>query len=119
MSARRRTSRRRLQRLDLLGLQAFLALGHHEADLLAFLQRLETAAFDRAKMHEHVLATFLADEAEALGVIEPFHGSGFTIRHGLLLATMGMPPPNWRRLDLISREPTGHYRWPGWRVKRL
>jgi hypothetical protein len=39
-------------------------------------------------MHEHVLATFLADEAEALGVIEPFHGSGFTIRHGLLLATM-------------------------------
>src|SRR5690348_10541216 len=113
MSARRRTSRRRLQRLDLLGLQAFLALGHHEADLLAFLQRLETAAFDRAKMHEHVLATFLADEAEALGVIEPFDGSGFTIRHGLLLATLGMPSPHWRRFELICRESKRMERWAG------
>jgi hypothetical protein len=58
-------------------------------------------------MHEHVLATFLADEAEALGVIEPFHGSGFTIRHGLLLATMEMPSPQRRQLELICRGASG------------
>ncbi len=35
-------------------LQAFLALDDLEADFLAFLQRTESGAADRAKMHEHV-----------------------------------------------------------------
>src|SRR5581483_4036735 len=64
--------------LDLIGLQALRALGRHEADLLAFLQRLEAGALDRAEMHEQVVTAFLADEAEALGIVEPFDGSGFT-----------------------------------------
>jgi hypothetical protein len=30
-------------------------------------------------MHEQVFAAFLADEAKALGIIEPFDGSGLSI----------------------------------------
>src|SRR5690606_1657564 len=71
----------RLQRLDLVGLQALLALHDEEGDLLAFLQRLEAGALDRAEMHEQVGAALRGDEAEALGVVEPLDGTGLTIGH--------------------------------------
>src|SRR3546814_110607 len=71
--------------LHFVGLQALLALHDLERDLLAFLQRLEAAALDRAEMDEQVLAAFRGDEAEALGVVEPLDGTGLTIGHDVLL----------------------------------
>ena len=64
-----------------IGLQAFLALDHGKADLLAFLEALETLALDGAEVHKHILAIFAADEAETLGVIEPLYGTVFAICH--------------------------------------
>src|SRR3546814_16288864 len=71
--------------LHFVGLQALLALHDLARDLLAFLQRLEAAALDRAEMDEQVLAAFRGDEAEALGVVEPLAGPGLPIGHDLLL----------------------------------
>src|SRR5690349_18709023 len=71
-------------RRDLVGLQAFLALHDLEADLLAFLQALEARATDGTEMHEDVGATLPADEAKALGVVEPLDGTDLTIRHDTL-----------------------------------
>src|SRR4249919_1857911 len=70
-----------LHSLDFVRLQALLALHDLERDLLAFLQRLEAAALDRAEMHEQVRAALRGDEAEALGIVEPLYGSSLTIRH--------------------------------------
>src|SRR3954467_5559588 len=47
------------------------------ADLRALGERLEAAALDRAVVDEQVLARLVGrDEAEALVVVEPLHGSG-------------------------------------------
>src|SRR5687767_1726372 len=70
-----------LGRLHLVGLQALRALDHHEANLLAFLQRLEAGALDGAEVHEEVFTAFTADEAKALRIVEPLHGTRLTIRH--------------------------------------
>ena len=70
-----------LHRLDFVGLQALLALHDLERDALAFLQRLEAAALDRAEVHEQVGAGLRRDEAKALGVVEPLDGTGLTILH--------------------------------------
>src|SRR3970282_2402644 len=72
---------------DCVSLQALLALGDGEADLLAFLQALEALGLDGAEVNKHVLAILTADEAEALGIVEPLDGTGFTVRHNLLLGT--------------------------------
>src|SRR3546814_18111349 len=64
---------------------ALLALHDLERGLLAFLQRLEAAALDRAEMDEQVLAAFRGDEAEALGVVEPLDGTGLTIGPDVLI----------------------------------
>ena len=69
------------KRLDCVGLQAFLALDDSEADLLSFFQAFEALALDGAEMHEYILAIFAADEAKALGVVEPLHGTVFAICH--------------------------------------
>src|SRR5690606_32306344 len=82
--------RDRLERLDLVRLQALLALDDLEGNLLAFLQRLEAGALDGTEMHEQVRAALRGDEAEALGVVEPLDGTGLTIRHVLLLETFGV-----------------------------
>jgi hypothetical protein len=70
-----------LGRNHFVGLQALLALHYLEADLLAFLQALEAVALNRAEMHENIRAIVTADEAETLGVVEPFDGTDLTIRH--------------------------------------
>src|SRR5690242_15488556 len=70
-----------LGRLHLVGLQTLRALDDVEGNLLAFLQGLESGADDRAEMHEHVFTVFAADETEALGIVEPLHGAGLTLRH--------------------------------------
>src|SRR6185312_6630837 len=67
--------------LHFLGLQALRALGDHEGDTLAFLQRLEAVALDRAEMHEQVFTAFRRDEAEALGIVEPLDRTALTFRH--------------------------------------
>src|SRR5690348_12272570 len=74
-----------LQRLHGVGLKALLALDDGEGHLLAFLQALEARALDRTEVDEHVLAVLAADEAEALGIVEPLDGTGFTVRHDFLL----------------------------------
>src|SRR5262249_11193159 len=60
---------------DVAGLQALRPLHDLELDALAFGERLETFSLDRGEMHEHVLATLLRDETEALRVVEPLHGT--------------------------------------------
>src|SRR6266700_262017 len=66
-----------LQLHDVLRRGAFLGLHDFELHALAFGQRLEPFTLDRGVMHEAVLAAVLGrDEAEALGVVEPLHGTG-------------------------------------------
>src|SRR4029079_8588129 len=74
-------SARASDHLDLIGLHALLALHGDERHALAFLKRLEAGALDRAEVHEKVRAALGGDEAKALGIVEPFDGSGLTIRH--------------------------------------
>src|SRR3954462_13247146 len=66
-----------LQRGDVDGLRALVAglgvVGH----LRALSQRLEAAGVDAGVVDEEVLAALVrGDEAEALVVVEPLHGSG-------------------------------------------
>src|SRR5205085_6860810 len=66
-----------LQRLYVRGVGAFRPDLGVIADLRALGQRLEAAAGDGAVVHEQVLALIVRrDEAEALLVAEPLHGSG-------------------------------------------
>src|SRR5918999_1560234 len=70
---------RPLQRLDVGRRRAFLPLRHVERDLLAVFQRFEARSLDRAVMGKEILAAVIRrDEAEALRVVEPLHG---TCRH--------------------------------------
>src|SRR5687768_15347999 len=65
-----------LDGLNVRGLLALRALRHFEADLLAFLERLESAHLDCGKMREQVFAAVIRrDEAVAFRVIKPFHGT--------------------------------------------
>src|SRR5918999_1367124 len=67
---------RPLQRLDVGRRRAFLPLRHVERDLLAVFQRLEARTLDRAVMGKEILAAVIRrDEAEALRVVEPLHGT--------------------------------------------
>ena len=56
------------------------SIGNHvEGDLLSFVEPVHPCAFDRADVHEDVLAAVIRlDEAESFLAIEPFHGS---LRH--------------------------------------
>src|SRR5689334_9198651 len=69
--------RRYLDGLDVGRRGTLRALLGLEAHLRALGERPEAAALDRAVMYEHVLAGVIRrDEAEALVVGEPLHGSG-------------------------------------------
>src|SRR5437867_3125703 len=66
-----------LQLHDVLRRRALLGLHDLELHALAFGQRLESFSLNRGVVHEAVLAAVLGrDEPEALGVIEPLHGTG-------------------------------------------
>ena len=54
-----------------VSLQAFLALGHGELDLLPFEQGAMAFATDRTEMYEHVRAALALNKAITLGIIEP------------------------------------------------
>ena len=61
-----------------------MALSDSELNFLAFSERLESVASDCAEMGKYVRTRFLLDEAEALGIVEPFDGSG-SCRHDIFL----------------------------------
>src|SRR5438309_870496 len=64
-------------RADVLRLQALRALHDLELDLLAFRERAEPLRLDGGVVAEDVsAAVVLGDEAEALRIIEPLHGTG-------------------------------------------
>src|SRR5437870_12819551 len=67
----------RLDRSDVLGLEPLGALHHVELHCLAFLQAAKAACLDGRKMHENIVARLAADEAEAFGIVKPFHCSLF------------------------------------------
>src|SRR5438093_5974285 len=66
-----------LEHLHVLCLKALGAFHDVELYPLTFLQATETVAADGREMHENVFASLTADEAEALGVVKPFHCSLF------------------------------------------
>src|SRR5688572_19434249 len=69
---------------DVLRGRALSALHHVELDLVTLGQGLEALSRDRRVMNEAILlSTLRSDEAEALGIVEPLHGSSRT--HYLLL----------------------------------
>src|SRR5256885_2164172 len=72
---------------DVGGLRPLLALGHLELHPLVLGECLEAGALDLAEVDEQVLAAAVrGDEAEALLLVEPLHGSGLG-RHVVSLST--------------------------------
>src|SRR3954447_4437292 len=70
------------QQGDVAGLGTFRALLDLVLDLGAFGEALEALTGDRAEVHEDVVAAVgLRDEAVALRVVEPLHGSGCHVFH--------------------------------------
>src|SRR5215217_513313 len=68
---------RGLDRANVLSLQALGAPGDIELHLLAFGQGAEAVRLDGRVVAEQVLApAVLGDEAEALRIVEPLHGTG-------------------------------------------
>jgi hypothetical protein len=59
------------------GLAGILSIGNNvESDLLSLVEGTHASAFDRADVHEDILAAIIRlNEAEAFLVIEPLHGS--------------------------------------------
>src|SRR5450755_2890936 len=79
-----------LQHFDVGCLQALLALLDFELHALVFDQGLEARACDVTEVREQVgAACILSDEAEALALVEPLHGTGLG-RHGRILSIAKM-----------------------------
>src|SRR5262245_61866465 len=116
--ARRLPARARgLQRLDVRRRRSLLPLRHVERDFLALFQRFEPRSLDRAVMREQVLSAVIRrDEPEALGVVEPLHG---TCRHVIPspeIATIARGCPSLLRARLIkvgNRPPQASRFWRG------
>src|SRR5690606_32363664 len=71
----RGTARERSRLADVRGLQALGALHDLELHGVTLGEGPEAVHHDGAVMHEDVLAAFLRDEAVALRVVEPLHGT--------------------------------------------
>lgn len=66
--------------LDGVGLHALLTLDGLEGNLLAFPQGFEAFSLDGTEVDEQVgTSTIGGDKTKALGIVEPFDGSGLTI----------------------------------------
>lgn len=97
---------------DVLGLRAFLALGHSELDFLTFSQGFETCALDGGEVNEYVRTLGLLDEAKTLGFVEPFYLAGANVRHvqnpinnKMKLSPVGLHLPcsrGWLMTDHVS-----------------
>ena len=68
---------RRLDRLDLVCLQAFVALDDDELDAIAFSDSASAVAFDVPVVHKNVIAGISRYKAEALLDVKPLHDPGF------------------------------------------
>ena len=88
--------RNKENRLDNWGhvgrLRAFGALRDLELNGLSLLQGFKAFRLDRGVMHEHVRTGLPGDEAVALGVVEPLHGSLFPHLSNLLFQQKPPPP---------------------------
>jgi hypothetical protein len=62
-----------MQAMDVLGLGALFACDYVEANLLAFVECLETHPDDCRMVDEDIWAAFLKDKAKPMPVIEPFY----------------------------------------------
>jgi hypothetical protein len=71
------TPSRELDRPDVFGLPAFRPFSDAELNGLTLLQALKPARLDRREMYKNVFAILAADEAIALGVVEPLYCSLF------------------------------------------
>jgi len=75
----RQSPRRPVRSVDRANVRRLLPLRARrdvEGDPLAFLQRLEALSLDCGKMGKEILAAVLGrDEPEALGIVEPLHGT--------------------------------------------
>ena len=75
---------------DVLGLQPLRAAGHVELDLLTLGEGTEPVALNRGVVTEDVLTSaVLGDEAEALRIVEPLHGTGSHASRFAVLASAG------------------------------
>ena len=63
----------RLDSSDIFRFQAFFALDNVKTDLLAFIQRLESAGLNGAEVNKDVATALLLDEAEAFAFVEPLY----------------------------------------------
>ena len=66
-------SESKLDLLDVRRLGAFIALGHIEADAIAFVEGFETIAHDLRKVDEYVRTVVLLDKAKTLSFVEPLY----------------------------------------------
>ena len=70
---------KRSDRADIAGFFAFRAIRAGERHALVFSQALEAFRLDVLEVGEQVRAACVrCDEAEALGIVEPFHGAGLS-----------------------------------------
>jgi len=63
---------------DVGGLKTLGSLGHVVLHRCSLAQSSKAFSLDRAVMDEHVLTICASDEAKALGIVEPLHGTGFS-----------------------------------------
>src|ERR1700712_3530483 len=102
-------ARRVLQHANVRGLQALLALLDFEFDALVFQQSLEAIALDVTEVSEQVSAArVLSDEAEALALVEPLHGTGLG-RHGRKSYLSSNDAQHMRRMQRHSRNDQGDF----------
>jgi hypothetical protein len=74
---------------DVLCLRAFFALSDVELYFLAFGQCFKSRTVDRAEVDEYVRATFLSDETETFGFVEPLDVAGADRQVGAWLVYRG------------------------------
>jgi len=72
-----------LQFYNVLSLWSTVAFNDVELNALAFVQRLEAIALDRAEVNEYIVSAFNFDETKALLSIKPFNSS--CLHGGILL----------------------------------
>jgi hypothetical protein len=77
---------KKLEHDDVSGLQTFGTFFDGELHLLAFLKVLEPVTADGGEVDENIGTAFALDETEALGAVEPFNRTDYTIRHFCLLS---------------------------------
>src|SRR5712691_11947185 len=80
---------RRVHGCDVGCLQAFGALHEVELNGRSFGERAEPLSLNRGEVNENILAAFHADEAIALGIVEPLDCTG--VAHVLMNLLMNSP----------------------------